>query len=398
MASSRRPSAHPSGPVATGLLAATLLLAVAGAATADWPMFRLDPARSGVVADAQAMGLEVVWSAELAPGGSVDSSPTVVAQVVYVGDSLGVMHALSAADGSELWHFDTGGAIVSSPAVADGLVLFGSVDRFFYAVRAADGQPAWRYRTRGPVLSSPAVAAGTVVFGSMDGRLYACAVADGKLLWRSDPGEGIQGAPAIAADTVLYGDDTGRMRALALSDGALRWEVQGRGKVVAAPTVSEDLVVFGLMGPSALRPPKLDYLVGLDLASGDQRWALNDAFSILGSPLVANGYCYFVTIEGYLSKTVARALRLSDGELAWQQQVGGVVDSSPALLGGALCMGCHDGNLYLLDAAEGEVLARAALATKVYSSPAFSDGRIYVGANDGRLHCLRSTPAAEASD
>ncbi len=420
MAPSGTPSADRPRPAARMLLAVTLLLAVVGTAAADWPMFRLDPARTGTVADAQVTGLAGVWAVELAPGGSVDGSPAVVGQVVYVGDSLGVMHALSAADGSELWRFQTGGAIVSSPAVADGLVLFGSVDRFLYALRAADGALAWCYRTRGPVLSSPAVAGNTVVFGSMDGRLCALSVADGSVLWRTEPGAGIQGAPAIAGDSVLYGDDVGRMRALSLADGSVRWELAlrpesasrmswraeavepggtgadvaadtaGTPKVVAGPVVAGDLVVFALMGPSALRPPKLDYLIGLDLATGEQRWAANEAFSVPGSPLVADGYCYFVTVEGYLSKTVARALRLSDGELAWERQVGGVVDSSPALLGDTLCFGCHDGNLYLLNAADGAIIAREALSTKVYSSPAFSDGRIYIGANDGRLHCLRS--------
>jgi len=423
MASPQRPPAWHSGLLAPALLTATVLLAVVGTAAADWPMFRLDPARTGTVAEAQVTGLEVAWAVELAPGGSVDSSPAVVGQVVYVGDSLGVMHALSAADGSERWRFQTGGAVVSSPAVAGGLVLFGSVDRFLYALRAADGGLAWCYRTRGPVLSSPAVAGDTVVFGSMDGRLCALSLADGAVLWRTEPGAGIQGAPAIAGDTVLHGDDVGRMRALSLADGSVRWELAlrpesasrmswraeavepgaagadaavdtaGTPKVVAAPVVAGDVVVFALMGPSALRPPKLDYLVGLDLATGEQRWAANEAFSVLGSPLVADGHCYFVTVEGYLSKTVARALRLADGEFAWERQVGGAVDSSPALLGGAVCFGCHDGSLYLLNAADGAIIARAALATKVYSSPAFSDGRIYIGANDGRLHCLQSATA-----
>lgn len=376
-------------PRGLAVLAVTLL---ATTAFADWPMFRLDPQRSGTVADAAVTDLEIAWSAEL--GGSVDSSPAVVGGVVYVGNSLGTMHALSARDGSPLWAFTTGGAVVSSPAVAAGLVVFGSVDGFLYAVRAADGRLAWSYRTRGPVLSSPAVTDDTVVFGSMDGRLCALRLSSGELLWRTEAGAGIQGAPTITAGIVLYGDDDARMRALALTDGGLRWEAQGSGKVVAAPVVDGDLVVFGLMGPSALRPPKLDYLVGIDLATGEKRWALNEAYSVLSSPLVAHGLVYFVTVEGYVSKTVARAVRLSDLEVIWERQMGGVVDSSPALLGANLCLGCHDGRLYLLSADRGQVVDTEALATKVYSSPAFSDGCVYVGANDGRLYCLRPSATA----
>ena len=253
------------------------------------------------------------------------------------------------------WAFTTDGAVVSSPTVAAGLVVFGTVDGFLYAVHTADGRLAWSYRTRGPVLSSPAVTDDTVVFGSMDGRLYALRQSSGELLWRTEVGAGIQGAPTITAGTVLYGDDDAHMRALALTDGSLRWEAQGSGKVVAAPVVDGDLAVFGLMGPSALRPPKLDYLVGIDLSTGEKRWALNEAYSVLSSPLVANGLVCFLRWRA-MSRRPWRGVRLSDLEVIWERQMGGVVDSSPALLGAHLCLGCHDGRLYLLSADRGQVV------------------------------------------
>lgn len=383
--------------------ASVLMLALmtlpAAPAAAQWTMFRGDAARSGLAPDAQFTGLEVVWSAE--PGGSVDSSPAVLDDTVFVGNSLGAMHAISAEDGSLLWRFQTGGAIVSSPAVADGRVIFGSVDGFCYAVDAATGRQVWSYRTRGPVLSSPAVADGRALFGSMDGRMYCVSLADGSLIWRTEARAAIQGAPAIADGTVFYGDDDAMMRALRLTDGGVVWEKEGRGRVVASPVVADGVAVFGLMGPSALRPPKLDYLVALDPATGEQRWAIHDAYSVLGSPVIGGGRVFFVTVEGYVSKTVARAADLSTGELLWERQVGGVVDSSSALIGSpvgfegdladvSLCFGCHDGRVYLLNAATGAVTAVETLDTKVYSSPAVAGGRIYIGANDGRLHCLTS--------
>ncbi|MBD3291731.1 MAG: PQQ-binding-like beta-propeller repeat protein, partial [Armatimonadia bacterium] len=167
------------------------------------------------------------------------------------------------------------------------------------------------------------------------------------------------------------------------------------------PVVSDGVAIFGLMGPSALRPPKLDYLVALDSSTGEQKWAVNDSYSVLGAPVIGGGRVFFVTVEGYVSKTVARAADLATGELLWERPVGGVVDSAPVLLGSAvgfegdlagvrLCFGCHDGRLYLLNASTGAVTGVETLATKVYSSPAIADGRIYIGANDGRLHCLAS--------
>lgn len=377
-------------------VAIAFVIPLAGAvpAAADWPMFRGDAMRSGLAPEFTARSLEAVWAAEL--GGSVDSSPAVADGKAYVGNSLGTMSAVSADSGEVVWAFQTDGAIVSSPAVASGIVLFGSVDRFFYALDAESGDLIWSYRTRGPILSSPAVADGMVLFGSMDGRLYAVSLGDGSLLWRTAAGPGIQGAPAVSGQLVFYGNDHAAMRALNLADGSLAWEQQGRGRMIAAPVVRDDVVVFGLMGPSALRPPRLDYLIAFEAATGRQIWAQNEAFSVLSSPLISEDRVFFVTVEGYVSKTVARAARLSDGELLWDRTLAGVVDSSAVLLGqpdgdaGALlCFGCHDGRLYLLDAGTGAVVGFSALATKIYSSPAVSGDRIYVGANDGRLHCLQ---------
>ncbi|MFW6156324.1 MAG: PQQ-binding-like beta-propeller repeat protein, partial [Armatimonadota bacterium] len=108
------------------------LMLMAAPLHAQWPMFRGDAARGGIAEGQQSGGVEAVWIAEI--GGSVDSSPAVVGGTVFVGNSLGEMHALSAEDGSPLWSFETGGAVVSSPAVADEIVVFGSADGFCYAL------------------------------------------------------------------------------------------------------------------------------------------------------------------------------------------------------------------------------------------------------------------------
>ncbi len=378
-------------------LACALLLPTA--ASADWTMFRADAMRSGLAPDERFTGLEIAWSAEL--GGSVDGSPAVVGGSVYVGNSLGTMCALSAADGGILWSFGTGGAVQSSPAVSDGLVIFGSVDGFLYAVDAASGVQRWSYRTRGSILSSPAVVDGRVVFGSMDGRLYCLRLGTGELVWRSEKGAAIQCSPAVAGELVLCGDDDGRMFATGLSDGALAWQVEGTGRIVAAPVVGDGIAIFGALGPSALRPPKLDYLVAVRPETGERVWALKDAYSVVGAPVIAGGRVFYATVEGYVSKTVFRAANLGTGEQVWERTMAGVADSSPVVIGtpagfeGALsgvtvCVGCHDGRLYLLDSGSGAITDAEPLAQKIYSSPAVTGGRIYIGANDGQLYCLQS--------
>jgi outer membrane protein assembly factor BamB len=82
---------------------------------------------------------------------------------------------LSAADGSQLWAFETNGSIFSSPAVgSDGTVYVGSNDNHLYALDPDDGSLKWFFETDGSLLSSPALAAdGTVYVSSYGGYVYA---------------------------------------------------------------------------------------------------------------------------------------------------------------------------------------------------------------------------------
>jgi hypothetical protein len=73
---------------------------------------------------------------------SIRSSPALVGGVLFFGDSAGMMHALQASDGKELWNYTADGAIGSSPAVAYGKVYFGTSEGTVYAL--ADTKPVVR--------------------------------------------------------------------------------------------------------------------------------------------------------------------------------------------------------------------------------------------------------------
>jgi outer membrane protein assembly factor BamB len=85
---------------------------------------------------------------------------------------MGVVHALNAVTGTELWGNNIGAAI-SSPAVANGVVYVGTDTQRIYALSAATGGVLWAARTGGLVRSSPAVVNGVVYVGSFDGKVYA---------------------------------------------------------------------------------------------------------------------------------------------------------------------------------------------------------------------------------
>jgi eukaryotic-like serine/threonine-protein kinase len=90
----------------------------------------------------------------------VVSSLAVANGVVYIGsyEDTGIVEALSATSGAELWAQAAGNYVVdSSPAVADGVVYAGSDGNGVYAFNAATGAGLWSYSTGNEVTSSNAV-------------------------------------------------------------------------------------------------------------------------------------------------------------------------------------------------------------------------------------------------
>ena len=154
------------------MLLVAFVLSGCGGQSQDAPMFRANPARTGVFPSNGPTRLnELAW--KFKTDGMVNSSPAVADGVVYVGSWDGRLYALDAETGQEKWRFKTDGQVYSSPAVAGGMVYIGSLDGRLYALDAETGQEKWSFKTGSPVPSSPAVAGGVVYFVDKEGYLYA---------------------------------------------------------------------------------------------------------------------------------------------------------------------------------------------------------------------------------
>src|SRR5580765_8182705 len=132
----------------TRVLGLVALLAFAGGSRADWPVFRGDPAMTGV-GDAK------------------------------LPDQLVIK-----------WKFKTNNAIEGAPAVVGGVVYVASTDKHLYAVDLATGREKRKEKLGAPIKASPAVKDGRVYVGDVDGKLFCRDVATGKEVWTFEcPGE-----------------------------------------------------------------------------------------------------------------------------------------------------------------------------------------------------------------
>ena len=102
-----------------------------------WPMFRGEPALTGVAAGSLPSELALLW--KFKTGGPVKSSAALENGRVYIGSDDGQLYALQLSDGHKLWTCKTEGSVESSPLVLSNRVFVGSTDGFLYCVDAADG-------------------------------------------------------------------------------------------------------------------------------------------------------------------------------------------------------------------------------------------------------------------
>jgi outer membrane protein assembly factor BamB len=176
------------------------------------------------------------------------SDPVVVGKVLYVGVNSGLVDAIDARNGHELWETSPFvGAIQSvSLAVAGDLVYVGSDDHNLYAFDRRDGHKVWSSPTNGNVSSSPAVAGGRVFVGSGDGNVYAFDQATGALRWAAPTGYAIGFAAPILANGVVYiGSRDNTMYAIDAFSGQVLWTYVTGDIIGDSAAVADGVLYFG---------------------------------------------------------------------------------------------------------------------------------------------------------
>ena len=185
----------------------TLLTATAIAE--DWPMFRGNPALTGIAQGSLPAKPELLWSFKTQ--GPVRSSAAIVAGRVFVGSDDGYVYGLDAINGRQHWSFKTGDAVESSPLVLDGRVFVGSSDGYLYALDATNGTPLWKYKTDDKILgapnwcSSPTNDLKWILVGSYDFRLHCVDAITGTSNWVYESGNYINGSPAVDGGKAVFG-------------------------------------------------------------------------------------------------------------------------------------------------------------------------------------------------
>jgi outer membrane protein assembly factor BamB len=143
----------------------------------DWPMFHHDLNRTGTTASNASNASDscdcgnLLWHFFTGPSSIPSVADRLRASSTVVN---GVVYALRATDGSEIWQASMGSGTDhadDSPAVANSIVYIGTRNGY-YALNASTGSQIWFFTSpfsprqyTGYVYSSPAVAVNIVYFG-----------------------------------------------------------------------------------------------------------------------------------------------------------------------------------------------------------------------------------------
>ena len=342
----------------------------------------------------------------------------------FAGDS--VKNARDAKPGELLWKRRVGANSHLATGPSDVVVSGNRVFCIGYGVwspkgtlRALDtatGKKVWSTRD---VLGRVYVIDGVGVFSQSEaGTKFDILDANtGKTLRSVDYGVGNPGgAITVAGDAVcVFGSDGcavvdaktnaekwGRKGPLSWwpgTDGGAIFFCEGRGYALDSVSGNE-MWSFTPKGPlswaSANEGTVLFYesntiVHAVDSENGLEKWAVKTK-ACVGEARIAHGRAYVLDIGA----NAVHCLDLRDGSVVWTYPGGTGRHWGPLeVAGGALYVGCSDGNLYVIDTANGALKWRFTAGSGV-NGPAVSADVAYFTAHDGYLYAVKAEPAGDA--
>ncbi len=279
--------------------------------------------------------------------------------------------------GGRIFVYDTGGTVT---ALAPGGGKAWSVS---LAPEGERGRPA----------GGGIAASGNAVFVATGfGELLGLDAATGSRFWAFQMSAPAHSAPTAAGGKVYVVSATNVLHAVNQADGTEAWQFLGIPETAgvlsaASPAVSGSTVVV---------PYSSGEVIAFDVESGELKWAdavvrstrtlaVSGLTDVAASPVIYDGIVYATGVSG---RTIA--VRLSDGERLWEQNIGSA--STPAVSGNAIFIVDLEDNLVALDRTSGTVFWRTELPVvrkkrffSVWAGPTLAGGVLWVVSNDRKM-------------
>jgi outer membrane protein assembly factor BamB len=278
---------------------------------------------------------------------------------IFATSGFGVLIAMDAATGREIWRHDLGVPIVNAPVINGGRIFFSTNDNHFYAFAEADGSTLWDQQgvaeSAGIFASTSAAVAGEFVIAPYtSGELFALRVQNGQQAWN---------------DVLSH---SGQVTALSELDD-----------IAARPVVDRDLVFAISHG---------GVMAAIALASGDRAWTREVGGT--QTPWVAGDYVYVVTGDGDLL-----CLTRKEGRVRWvhlmpryenpEDKRRPIQWAGPVLVSDKLILVSSNGYAEAISPYTGQLMGRVEIPDGTNIAPIVANDIVYIYTNDGDLVALK---------
>ncbi len=213
--------------------------------------------RGGKVARVSLTTHRVVWTRFVS--GSVKGAMALAGSHIIVGDYSGHVSAFTQS-GRIVWRTTSprSGRFYAGAAVAYGRVYIGNINGRVLGINAANGVINWTRALPNYVYSSAAVADGMVFVGCYNHNLYALNAKTGAIVWHRNLGQRISGSPSVLGNLVWISTlgvpvKAGHGYAFNVKTGRLM-VYRPLGRFVAAIGVPGTIVATGVTTIAALTP------------------------------------------------------------------------------------------------------------------------------------------------
>ena len=342
----------------------------------NWPLFRGGPLAQGVSATKLPVKLTLLWKKSYqADDEGFDATAIIDNGTVYLGGLNGPFYALDLETGNEKWRIPSEVGFQASASIRKGLLYLGDLDGKFHCFDAATGKRKWVFAAQAQIDNGANFYKDRVIFGSQDATLYCLDAAGGKLVWKHAIADQIRCFPTIVANRGFVAGCDSQLYIIDLDQGKRIDGVPLEGPTACSPAIFGDMAYVGTEGPKfyainwrtakevwtyehpqrkfsyrasaavtkdvIVAANRGKFLVGLDPASGKQKWIYYTRSGIDSSPVIVADRAFVGTDRGLLF-----AVNIKTGKLAWQYETGGGFQASPAVADGRLVIASDDGVVY----------------------------------------------------
>lgn len=314
--------------------------------------------------------------------------PALNGGVAYAASANGVITAITADSGREVWRTRIDATITGGVGAGQGLVLVGTEDAEIIALDQFDGTERWRAPVSSEVLSAPQTNGDVVVTQTVDDKLVALDAQDGRQRWIYEatlPPLTLRGTskPLITpVGSVIAGFSNGTLVSVSADNGVWRWEErvaipEGQYDIDRVIDVDGDLL---LDGARVLASSYQGNLMALDVATGRIVWGL-EASSYHG---VSRGFgnLYFTDDASHVV-----AVRDNTEDIIWRnEELAYRQLTAPIAIGNYIAVADFEGYIHLLSQIDGRIVGRIRLDNDgIRANLVARNGVLFAYGNSGRF-------------